>query len=138
MVDTVSKEKRSWIMSRIKGKNTKPEILVRRLLHRMGYRFRLNSPNLLGHPDIILKKYKTIIFVNGCFWHGHENCRKASIPKSNSNFWINKIKKNRTRDQKNQKALKKSGWNVFVIWECEIAKTDILRKKIKRKLIIRG
>lgn len=100
MTDSVSPEKRSWIMSRVKSKNTSPELKVRSLLHRLGYRFRVNQKNLPGCPDIVLKKHQSVIFVNGCFWHGHKLCKKSKLPKSNVPFWEEKIKRNIERDKK--------------------------------------
>lgn len=132
MVDSVSKEKRSWIMSRVRSKNTKPELYVRSLIHRLGYRFRVAVSSLPGCPDIVLKKYKTIIFVNGCFWHGH-NCRKSTLPKTNSPFWEEKIERNKNRDLINHEKLKGLGWNVFVIWECELNQED-LSDKIQQRI----
>ena len=119
-MDKISKEHRSWNMSRIRSKDTTPEKTVRSLLHKMGYRFRLHRKDLPGKPDIVLPKYKTVIFVHGCFWHRHENCKYASIPKTNTEFWLDKLNKNVERDKKNQAELKKLGWKVIVIWECEI------------------
>lgn len=122
MSDNVSKLERSQIMSRIKAKNTKPELIVRRFLHKHGYRFRLYDKHLPCHPDIVLKKYKTVIFINGCFWHGHENCRYFKLPKSNVEFWKNKIETNRKRDQKCRKQIISLEWNEITIWECELKK----------------
>ena len=131
MTDHISKEHRSWNMSRIKSSDTKPERIVRSLLHRMGYRFRLNGKIskkyyqkgvLPGKPDIVMAGYKTVIFVHGCFWHHHQNCKKANLPKSNKEYWIPKINKNVNRDKMHIKELKKNGWKVLVIWECEISK----------------
>lgn len=119
-MDIVSKEKRSRIMSGIKGKNTKPELLLRSALHKLGFRFRIQRKDLPGKPDIVLTKYKTIIFVHGCFWHQHPGCKFAYMPKSNVEFWTDKFKKNMTRDQTVQSLLKEMGWNVIVIWECQL------------------
>ena len=113
-------EQRSKNMSAIKSKNTKPEIAVRKILHSMGYRFRLHRKDLPGSPDIVLPKYKIVIFVHGCFWHRHENCKYASTPKTRKEFWENKFNKNIKRDKKNFKELKKLNWKVLVIWECEL------------------
>ena len=107
-------------MSRIRGKNTKPEILVRKFLFSKGYRFRLYDKNLPGKPDIILKKYKTVIFINGCFWHGHTGCKYFVLPKTRTKWWEEKINKTKERDSKNQSILLADGWNVFVIWECDL------------------
>ena len=123
-------EQRSRNMSAIKSKNTKPEIAVRKLLHSMGYRFRLHRKNLPGSPDIILPKYKTVIFVHGCFWHRHENCKFASNPKTRVEFWNKKFKDNIERDIKNQEKLKSLGLKSKIIWECETKNIDKLREKL--------
>jgi DNA mismatch endonuclease (patch repair protein) len=107
-------------MSRIKGKNTKPELLVRKFLFSKGFRFRLHDPKLPGKPDIILPKYKTVIFVNGCFWHGHEDCRKATLPKTRTEWWKEKIEKNKINDAKANRALIYAGWEVIIIWQCDL------------------
>lgn len=120
MADVHSKEIRSYNMSRIKGKNTKPEIVVRKFLFSHGYRYRINDSKLPGRPDIVLKKYETVIFVNGCFWHGHDRCRKFVLPKTNSDWWLKKITTNRERDDKNKSSLQKAGWRVLTIWECQL------------------
>lgn len=130
MVDHLSKEKRSWNMSRIRSKNTKPEMIVRSILHRMGYRFRLHRKDLPGKPDIVLPKYKTVIFVHGCFWHRHPNCKDSTIPTSNVEFWNAKFNGNVARDAANQKELKSMGWDVVIIWECEIKKIKQLTSQI--------
>ena len=130
-------EQRSRNMSAIKSKNTKPEITVRKLLHSMGYRFRLHKKDLPGSPDIVLPKYKTVIFVHGCFWHRHQNCKYASNPKTRREFWEKKFKENIERDKKTQEKLKNLGWKTKIVWECEIKNRkilslnleDILRKK---------
>jgi len=120
MADVHSEEVRSYNMSMIKGKNTKPEIVVRKFLFRNGYRFRIHVKNLSGHPDIVLKKFKTVIFVNGCFWHGHENCHYFILPSTRVEWWRNKIEGNKKRDKKIKKELEDRGWNVLTIWECEL------------------
>ena len=125
-------EQRSRNMSAIKSKNTKPEIAVRKLLHSMGYRFRLHRKDLPGSPDIVLPKYKTVIFVHGCFWHRHENCKYATTPKTRKEFWENKFKANINRDNLNQANLLLRGWKIIIIWECQL-KGDI--KKLIRELI---
>jgi DNA mismatch endonuclease (patch repair protein) len=121
MVDRISEEKRSWNMSRIKGSDTNPEIIVRSFLHRQGLRFRVNDKNLPGKPDIVLKKYRTIVFVDGCFWHRHTGCRFAYTPKSRIEFWTEKFKSNVKRDRKVNTMLKDQSWNVVRIWQCEIS-----------------
>lgn len=118
-MDRLTSKERSWNMSRIPSKNTIPEKNVRRMLFRKGYRFRIHRSDLPGKPDIVLPKYNTVILVNGCFWHGHENCKKSSLPKSNISFWKDKIERNKERDFKNISDLKSLGWKVHVIWECE-------------------
>ncbi len=130
MTDRFDREKRSEIMSHIKGKDTKPEKLVRSLLHRMGYRFRLHVDSLPGKPDIVLPRHKKVIFVNGCFWHGHKNCKRASRPQSNAEFWNQKIESNIARDRKNRKELQLQGWSVLVIWQCETKNLTALRNRL--------
>ena len=120
MVDRVSPEKRSEIMSKIRSKNTQPEMIVRKWLHAHGYRFRLHRKDLPGTPDIILPKYKTVIFVHGCFWHGHKGCKKASFPKTRTEWWKSKIQNNVNRDNWTTDVLKQKGWNVITIWECQV------------------
>lgn len=132
MTDRISKEHRSWNMSRIKGKNTKPELAVRSLLHRMGYRFRIHQKNLPGSPDIVLAKYKTILFIHGCFWHRHKDCKYMYTPKSRIEFWNEKFKGTIKRDKLHKKSLKEMGWKVHVIWECEIGENI---SKLERRLI---
>ena len=117
-------EQRSRNMSAIKSKNTKPEIKVRKVLHSMGYRFRLHSKDLPGSPDIVLPKYKTVIFVHGCFWHRHQNCKYASTPKTRQEFWNKKFNENINRDKLNQENLSSKGWKIIVVWECEIKDKD--------------
>jgi DNA mismatch endonuclease (patch repair protein) len=119
MADIFTKKQRSEIMSRIKGKDTKPERLVRSLLHRMGFRFRLHVAGLPGKPDIVLVRHRKVVFVNGCFWHGHGACRKRNMPKTNKTFWIQKISKNKKRDELARRQLRKQGWRILTIWECE-------------------
>ena len=121
-------------MSAIKSKNTKPEIAVRKMLHALGYRFRLHRKDLPGSPDIVLPKYKTVIFVHGCFWHRHENCKFASTPKTRKEFWENKFNENMKRDKNNFKELKKLNWNLLVIWECETKNINLLIKKVSSKI----
>ncbi|NDV58211.1 very short patch repair endonuclease [Bacteroides sp. 519] len=119
-MDIWDKKKRSEVMSKIRSKNTKPEILLRKALFAKGYRYRINEKKLPGKPDIVLPKYKTVIFINGCFWHNHENCKYAYIPKTNTDFWINKITANKKRDKLNLQKLTSMGWNIITIWECDI------------------
>lgn len=122
MADKFSKETRSYIMSRIRGKDTKPEILVRKYLFARGLRFRKNDKRYLGRPDVVLPKYKTAVFVHGCFWHLHEGCKYAKMPKSNVEYWEEKLYRNRERDARNQAELKAMGWTVLTVWECELKK----------------
>ena len=117
-------------MSRIPRKNTIPEIKVRKLIHSLGYRFRLHDKNLPGKPDIILPKHHKIIFVHGCFWHGHPNCKKSKRPSTNRVFWNNKLDKNIARDNKIIKDLKYEGWKPFIVWECETKNQIALEKKL--------
>jgi DNA mismatch endonuclease (patch repair protein) len=131
VADTVTKEQRSRNMSLIRSKETKPEVFVRSVLHQLGFRFRKNVKNLPGKPDIVLPKYKTVIFVHGCFWHQHEGCRRATIPKSNIDYWKPKLIGNVARDASHRASLEALGWNVAVIWECETKKADVLIEKLK-------
>lgn len=121
-MDVHDKKTRSYNMSQIKGKNTKPEEMVRKYLFAQGFRYRKNDKKLPGTPDIVLPKYKTVIFVNGCFWHGHAGCKYFVWPKSNPDFWKRKIETNISRDRKIIELLEERGWNVIVIWECELKK----------------
>ncbi len=136
MTDRISKKKRSWNMSLIRSKNTKPEIIVRSLLHRMGYRFRICRKDLPGTPDIVLPKYHTVVFVHGCFWHRHEGCSRATTPASNVKFWTDKFRKNQARDKRVVQELKNRGWNIITVWECEITKNNIecLKMRLKSEL----
>ncbi len=138
MVDIISEERRSWNMSRIRGKDTKPEIIVRSMLHRMGYRFRLHRKDLPGKPDIVLTKYNTVIFVHGCFWHQHMGCKYAYKPKSRREFWEGKLRKNIERDSLHYEKLGKAGWLVLTIWECEAKDTDKLVKALHPLIELRG
>ena len=139
MTDHLTKEKRSWNMGRIKSKNTKPELILRSLLHKAGYRFRLNGKvskklyfkgSLPGKPDIVLAKYKTVIFVHGCFWHRHKNCKNATTPKTNTDYWIEKFTKNINRDRTNVIKLKELGWQTIIVWECELKNLKAVKRKI--------
>ena len=120
MSDTYTPQQRHENMAAIHGKNTKPEVVVRKWLWIHGYRYRLNHPRLPGKPDIVMRKYRTCIFVNGCFWHGHEGCRYYTIPKTNTEFWINKIRRNQERDREVCRKLALMGWHCITIWECEL------------------
>ena len=129
-MDVFTKEKRSQIMSRIGGKDTAPERIVRSQLHKLGYRFRLHRKDLPGKPDITLPKHKKIIFVHGCFWHGHPGCRRAKRPAVNKKFWNEKLDKNMKRDAANIRQLRESGWEVLVIWSCEVNEEAALRDQL--------
>jgi DNA mismatch endonuclease (patch repair protein) len=120
MADIKSKDARSYNMSRIRGKNTKPEEIVRKYLFSRGFRYRKNDKHLPGTPDIVLPKYKTAIFINGCFWHGHEGCKYFIWPQNNAEFWHNKISTNKARDAKKHQELRSLGWNVEIVWECQL------------------
>lgn len=134
-MDRVSKAVRSRNMAAVRSRDTKPEVQIRSLLHRLGFRFRLYDKSLPGKPDIVLKKYKTVIFVNGCFWHHHENCRDSRLPKTNKDFWEKKINSNVERDRRNKYKLIESGWRVLVIWECEIRRFSENPQDLKELLI---
>lgn len=134
MVDHLTVRERSWNMSRIKGKDTKPEIIVRSLLHRMGYRFRLHRRDLPGNPDIVLPKHHAVILVHGCFWHRHKGCKYAYNPKSRVEFWQKKFDDNVKRDKRNRKTLLQEGWKVVVVWECELGDLDKLASKLVRDI----
>lgn len=120
MADTLTSERRSWNMSRIRGRNTGPELRLRSLLHRAGFRFRLHAKRLPGRPDVVLPKYRTAIFVHGCFWHRHPDCRNATMPSTRREFWQEKFDGNVTRDARNRAALEEAGWTVITVWECEL------------------
>ncbi len=125
MADVHDKKTRSFNMSQIKSKNTKPELLVRKFLFANGYRYKLHDKNLPGKPDIVLPKYKTVIFVHGCFWHGHKNCKYFVVPKTRTQWWLDKINRNKANDEKAVKSLRKAGWNVITVWECHLKNTKI-------------
>jgi len=120
MVDTITSERRSWNMSRIRGRDTGPELHLRSLLHRAGFRFRLHAKKLSGRPDIVLPKYRTAIFVHGCFWHRHPGCRNATTPSTRAEFWQEKFDSNVRRDARNRADLEAAGWAVITVWECEL------------------
>ena len=127
MPDTLTTEQRHRCMSHIRSKGAKPEVLVRKELFRRGYRYRINVSKLPGKPDIVLPKYKTVIFVNGCFWHGHEGCKHFVLPKSNREYWESKIRRNQQRDRVALKVLQQAGWNVITIWECSLTASLFLK-----------
>ena len=130
-MDRLTPEHRSWNMSRIHSGDTKPELIVRSLLYQLGYRFRLHRKDLPGKPDIVLSKYKTIIFVHGCFWHRHEGCKYAYMPKSREDFWKKKFKSNIERDKLVKQQLFEMGWKVHIIWECELSDLESVVKKLE-------
>jgi len=129
-MDVHTPQQRSFNMSRICSRDTKPELIVRSLLHRMGYRFRLHRSDLPGSPDITLPRYNTIIFVHGCFWHRHKGCKYSTMPVTNNEKWKKKFKENVTRDKKNQQKAIRLGWNVLIIWECEIRAPEVLKQRL--------
>lgn len=135
MADTLTKAERSARMALIRGKDTKPELLVRSYLHRAGLRFTLHRGDLPGRPDVVLPKYATVVFVEGCFWHGH-HCQKGRVPTTNSTFWADKVATNQARDLRNQRALRRAGWRVLRIWECQLAKAGP-RERVLGRLVER-
>jgi DNA mismatch endonuclease (patch repair protein) len=130
--DRLTKEKRSWNMSRIRSKHTRPEVAVRRMLHGMGIRFRLHRAGLPGKPDIVLGPRQLVIFVHGCFWHRHPGCREATMPTANRDFWVTKLEGNAARDQRHRAELRRMGWRVAVVWECETRKPEKLARRLTR------
>jgi|SRR5688572_12881906 len=134
MADVFNPEKRSAIMARIKGENTKPEIVVRKLVHSLGYRFRLHQSTLLGKPDLVFARHRKIIFVHGCFWHGH-GCARATLPSSNVHFWQKKILGNRRRDGRVRRSLIRDGWQVLVVWQCQIRNVEKLKERLSSFLM---
>lgn len=136
-MDTFTRQERSEIMRRVKSKDTTPERLVQSLLHRLGYRFRLHAAALPGKPDIVLPGRKTVVFVHGCFWHRHAGCRRASTPTTRTEYWMPKFERTVARDRRNRRLLKKMGWTVIVIWECEVGKPDALSRKLKNRIGLR-
>ena len=126
-MDTITESERSVVMSRIRSKNTQPELAVRSVLHRMGYRFRLHSPTLPGHPDIVLSRHHKIVLVQGCFWHGH-NCAIACAPKSRLDYWLPKLERTKMRDKLNMQKLREGGWHVLELWECDIRKGRFIKQ----------
>jgi DNA mismatch endonuclease (patch repair protein) len=133
-MDSLSPERRSWNMSRIRGKDTRPERVVRSLLHSLGYRFRLNRKDIPGKPDIVLPKYRTAIYVHGCYWHRHEGCHLAYTPKSNLGFWSKKFARNVERDAEVSATLQPTGWKQIVVWECETRDEKTLAARLQREL----
>ena len=133
-MDRLTPEHRSWNMSRIKGRDTAPELAVRSVLHRLGFRFRLHRRDLPGRPDIVLVRLRTVIFVHGCFWHQHEGCRFAYKPKSNAAFWLSKLAANVARDRINVRELKALGWTVLTVWECQTSDLSTLAARLAEAL----
>ncbi len=134
MPDIFSKAKRSEVMSHIGQRNTRPERAVRSLLHRMGFRFRLHKEDLPGKPDIVLRRFKTVVFVHGCFWHRHKGCRFAYTPRTRRRFWIQKFESNVTRDRRVVRELTKLGWRVIIVWECQLGSSVRLSKRLEAAL----
>ena len=137
MADVHDIKTRSYNMSRIRSANTKPEMLVRKFLHANGFRYKLHDKTLAGKPDIVLPKYKTVIFIHGCFWHGHANCKYYVVPKTTTEWWLNKINKNSANDAKAINILKKEGWKIITVWECDlkVAKIEKTLKTLIKKII---
>ena len=135
MADVHTPIQRSYNMSRIRSTNTKPEMLVRKFLFANGYRYRLHDKKLPGKPDIVLPKYRTVIFIHGCFWHGHHNCKYYKVPKTRTDWWLNKINTNKANDTKAVKALKKEGWKIITVWECDLKAVKV--EKTLQKLLLR-
>lgn len=130
-MDRISREHRSWNMSRIRNRDTKPERMVRSLLHQMGFRFRLNRTDLPGKPDIVLPRHRTVVLTHGCFWHRHPSCRFAYMPKTRVDFWREKFRRNVERDSEVREQLQALGWRVVVVWECELRDIDRLATKLQ-------
>lgn len=133
-MDTISRERRSANMSRIRSRDTSPEMIVRRLVHRLGYRYRLHVPHLPGKPDLVFPRLGCIVEVRGCFWHGHKGCIDSHIPKTRIDYWQPKLERNRLRDRNNRRALTRLGWRVCIVWECETANTKKLEMRLARFL----
>lgn len=134
MVDTLTREQRSERMALVKGRDTKPEILVRSIAHRLGYRFRLHRKDLPGTPDLVFPRLHRVVFVHGCFWHRHENCRLARLPKSRREFWLPKLAANRKRDREKLAKLRRSGWKPMVVWECQLRDLELVRGRLAKFL----
>ena len=135
MTDIYEPRKRSEIMSRIRGRGTKPELIVRRIAHRLGFRFRLHRKDLPGRPDIVFPRHRAVIMVHGCFWHRHPGCKHASSPKTRESYWKSKLDDNVARDRRNETALRELGWRVMVIWECETKDREAVAARIKSFLL---
>lgn len=133
-MDTVTVERRSAIMRQIRSKNTRPELLVRRLIYSLGYRYRLHRPDLPGKPDLVFAGRKKVIFIHGCFWHAHAKCSRARMPNTNPDYWVKKIARNVERDKNSSLKLESAGWKVLIVWECELRRSARLEEKIKEFL----
>jgi DNA mismatch endonuclease, patch repair protein len=134
MTDRISRERRSWNMSQIRGANTRPEMVVRSVLHRLGYRFRVHSPKLPGRPDVVLPMWRTVIQVHGCFWHRHCGCKFAYMPKSRLHFWTKKFTENIERDLRTGRQLRELGWRVVTVWECQVRDPERLAKRLDARI----
>ena len=134
MVDSVSPEVRSRIMARVKSKGMKPEMQVRRLLHGLGYRYRLHRKDLPGRPDIVFPSRRKVVFVNGCFWHKHAGCPRVRIPATNRDYWLAKLERNRARDERNLTLLREGGWTAMTVWECELKDVDAVTESLTQFL----
>ena len=140
MPDRLTPQQRHHIMSSIRASSTKPELKLRRALWRRGYRYRINDRRFAGTPDIVLPKYRTAIFVHGCFWHGHKGCKYYTIPQTNTSFWVDKIERNRERDQKAWRMLEAKGWKVIIVWECQLKKDNFLETvfRVSQEIVRNG
>ena len=132
MTDIFTKKKRSQIMSRITGRNTFPELSLRKALYSLGIRYRLHDRHLPGHPDIVVRRLKTAIFVNGCFWHQHKNCKRSTIPKTNKKYWLPKLKRNIEKQADDFRKLRKEGWKIAVVWECQTKNKNTLESQLRK------
>lgn len=133
-MDSLSPAERSEVMARVRSKNSRPEMFVRKLVFALGCRYRLHAKDLPGHPDLVFRRARKVVFVHGCFWHRHANCALARLPKSRLDFWVPKLEGNKARDKRNRRALSKERWKVLTIWECQLGKPDRLQLRIKRFL----
>jgi len=135
MTDVFTKKKRSLIMSRITGKNTSPELKVRKALYSTGIRYRLHDKKFSGHPDIVVRRLRTALFVNGCFWHQHKNCKRSTIPKTNKKYWLPKLKRNIEKQAEDFRKLRKEGWKTIVVWECQTKNQIKLESRLRRMFV---
>ncbi|KMP11495.1 endonuclease [Candidatus Nitromaritima sp. SCGC AAA799-C22] len=136
MTDTITPSKRSKLMSKVRSKDTKPEMIVRRMVFKLGFRYRLHQSDLPGKPDLVFRKLKKIIFVHGCFWHKHSlpSCRLSRLPKSKLNYWLQKLESNKIRDKKNRAKLTQAGWKILIIWECQLKRLDRVKLRTEKFL----